>query len=562
MSEWKNTLYYGDNLSILREYIANESVDFIYLDPPFNSNRNYNVLFKNEQGMDSQAQIVAFKDTWHWDMTAQATYEELVEIAPPHVVTMVSALKTMLGTNQVMAYLVMMTVRLLELHRVLKPTGSLYLHCDTTASHYLRIVLEAIFGADNFLNEIIWERFNFHADAKRWGRVHDVILFYAKRSSQLTYDIQRREYNEKYFRTHFKQDENGRYYQLDNATAKGQGPARMFFGKLLEPPKKTHWRWSQENIDRLIAEGRIVLTRAGRPRVKRYFDEMEGHPIGDVWTDIPEINSMAKERLGYPTQKPVALLERILNASTNEGDLVLDPFCGCGTTIHAAQKLKRRWIGIDITHLAIAFQKYRLKDAFNLAEKEEYLVIGEPKDVDAARHLAQADRYQFQWWALSLIQAQPVGGDMGKKEGKKGKDRGIDGLIMFLDDPKKPVKKLIVQVKSGKVSSGDIRDLAGTIEREQAAIGVFITLEPPSQEMQTEAASAGSYSSEWAIGGDAKRKYPKIQVLTIAELLAGASVQMPPTARTYKKSQKETVQDGVQEHIVLQENTSEWTPSF
>jgi len=271
---------------------------------------------------------------------------------------------------------------------------------------------------------------------------------------------------------------------------------------------------------------------------------MPGVPLQDLWTDISPISALAAERLGYPTQKPVALLERILAASSNEGDIVLDPFCGCGTTIHAAQKLKRSWIGIDITHLAIALQKYRLKDAFGIVEKEDYDVVGEPESLADARQLASDDRYQFQWWALSLIQAQPAGGEAGSRQGKKGKDKGIDGIITFIDDAKGKPKRLIVQVKSGKVKSGDIRDLVGTIERENAAIGVFITLENPSKDMKTEAASAGFYySPEW------NRDYPRIQIITIEELLAGAVVQMPGKAQTYKKAQRERESIGVQKTL-------------
>ncbi|MDX2042510.1 MAG: DNA methyltransferase [Acidobacteriota bacterium] len=255
----------------------------------------------------------------------------------------------------------------------------------------------------------------------------------------------------------------------------------------------------------------------------------------DTVSDIPPIATHAAERLGYPTQKPLALLERILRASSNEGDVVLDPFCGCGTTIAAAQKLGRQWIGIDITHLAIALQKYRLKDAFNLEEKKNYQVVGEPEDIGSARQLAQDDRYQFQWWALSLIKARPLGGEASSRQGKKGSDKGVDGVITFIDDNSGKPKRLLVQVKSGKVKSGDIRDLKGTIEREKAAIGVFITLENATKDMKTEAATAGFYQSEgWG------KDYPRLQILTIEELLNGAEVKMPPSAKTFKQAERET----------------------
>ncbi len=537
----QNTLFYGDNLPILREYLSDESVDLIYLDPPFNSNRSYNVLFKDESGVEAEAQITAFDDTWHWNSAAEETYHELVENGSAKVATMMSALRDFIGNNQMMAYLVMMAVRLVELHRVLKPTGSLYLHCDPTASHYLKIVLDTIFGTGNFQNEISWERFNFHADADRWGRLHDVILFYAKHSSQLEFHTQRRAYDEDYIKSHFKADESGRIYRYDNMLAAGQGPARVFFGKVLEPASGTHWRFSQENIDKMIAEGRIVLTSTGKPTVKRYLDEMPGHAIGDVWTDISEINSQAKERLGYPTQKPLALLERIIQASSNEGDLVLDPFCGCGTAIAAAQKLNRKWIGIDITHLSITLMKYRLKDNFNLVEKQDYVVIGEPGDLADARQLSHDDRYQFQWWALSLVQAKPLGG-VGGREGKKGSDKGIDGVLNFLDTKGK-MERVLIQVKSGHVNSGMIRDLRGTVEREGVAVGVFITLDPPTSDMTTEAVSAGYYQrglkGNQHVGQMWEKDIPRIQILPIEDLFAGKGIEMPPSAYgTFKQAEK------------------------
>ena len=245
-----------------------------------------------------------------------------------------------------------------------------------------------------------------------------------------------------------------------------------------------------------------------------------------------------KERLGYPTQKPLALLERILQASSNPGDVVLDPFAGCGTTVAAAQKLGRRWIGIDITHLAIALLKYRLKAQFGEAAK--YKVKGEPEDHAGAVQLASEDRYQFQWWALSLIQAKPLGGQEGSKTGKKGSDQGIDGVITFVE-PNGSAGRVLVQVKSGHVKSGDIRDLVGTIEREKAAIGVFITLEAITNPMRTEAASAGMYTSPgWG------KDYPCIQILTIADLLKGAAVKMPPQYGTFKQAPKTDTSDAAQ----------------
>src|SRR5581483_10055865 len=479
-----NTLFYGDNLPILREYIPDESVDLVYLDPPFNSNRSYNVLFKDESGHEADAQIAAFEDTWHWNQTAELTYKELVEEGPERVSAMIGALRGFIGTNQMMAYLTMMAARLVELHRVLKPTGSLYLHCDPTASHYLKILLDTIFGNENFRNEVIWKRQSAHSDSHGYGSVHDTILFCVK-SDEYTWNETYQPYEESYVEQYYRYtDENGKRFMSGDLGAAGlQGGGYEYEWKGV----KRIWRVPLDTMKRLDNEGKIFYTRNGIPRIKRYLDDAKGMPVQDLWADLESLRSWHTERLGYPTQKPLALLERIINASSNPGDWVLDPFCGCGTAIAAAQKLGRRWIGIDITHLAIALQKNRLKDMFGLQPGKDYQVIGEPQDLASAKQLAQEDRYQFQFWALSLVQARPYGGQEGSKRGKKGSDKGVDGVITFIDDPRSKPKRALVQVKSGHVKSGDVRDLRGTVEREGAALGIFITLEPPSHDMEKEA---------------------------------------------------------------------------
>ena len=524
-----NTLYYGDNLTILRDYIADESVDLIYLDPPFNSNRSYNVLFKEESGESSQAQMTAFEDTWHWDTETERIYTELVtgqiETTISNAVSeMISSLRSFIGPNQMMAYLVMMTARLVELHRVLKPTGSLYLHCDPTASHYLKIILDTIFGAEHFQNEVIWKRTTGHSDATKYGSVHDVIFFYSK-SDDFTWNRVFTEYDEDYKARFRRTDADGRRWTDDNLTAKGLSGG----GYTYEYKGCTSfWRVPPDTMKRLDEEGRLHFTSNGGIRLKRYLDELPGVPLQDVWTDIFPINSQAAERLGYPTQKPQELLERIIQASSNPGDVCLDPFCGCGTAVAAAQALGRQWIGIDITHLAVALIKYRILDAFPDAQ---FQIIGEPETVSAARQLANDDRHQFEWWALSLIHARPSGGSSGSKRGKKGADQGIDGIITIIDDSTQKPKKVIVQVKSGHVGSAQIRDLVGTINREKAIIGVFITLEEPTGAMKKEAATAGFYESvTW------DKKYPRIQILTIEDLLNGAQPQMPPQHGTFKQA--------------------------
>ena len=541
----ENTLFYGDNLDILRQYIPDQSVDLIYLDPPFNSNRNYNVLFKDESGTESEAQITAFEDTWHWNLAAEQTYTQLLTEAPDHIAKMIDSLRDFIGTNQMMAYLVMMTVRLIELHRVLKPTGSIYLHCDPTASHYLKIILDTIFGADQFRNEIIWKRTSAHSDTVQgivlhMGRVHDVILFYTKTDRATRNEIYQ-PYSQEYVDSFYRyKDSDGRRYRLGDITGPGGAakgnPQYEFLGVT------RYWRYSKERMQELYEQGRIIQTKPGAvPAYKRYLDEMPGTPLQDVWDEIPPIGAQAKERLGYPTQKPLALLEHIVQASSNPGDIVLDPFCGCGTAIAAAQKLERKWIGIDITHLSIALQKYRMEAMF---PGIKFKVIGEPKDIGAARQLASEDRYQFQWWALSLIRARPLGGEAGSREGKKGSDKGIDGVIAFVDDQSGKAKRALVQVKSGHINASHIRDLVGTIQREQAAIGVFITLEEPTRDMSTEALKTGFYhSSGW------NKDYPRIQILTIEELLHNAEVKMPPQFGTFKQAQRVQRSEGQQAEL-------------
>ena len=539
----ENTLFYGDNLKILREYIPSESVDLIYLDPPFNSSRSYNVLFKDESGTDSEAQITAFEDTWHWNQAAEEIYNELVIQSSDSVSKLVGSLRDFIGTNQMMAYLVMMAARLVELHRVLKSNGTLYLHCDPTASHYLKIILDVIFDPKNFRNEIIWQRTNAKGNAfTRFATNHDIILRYTKTDKATwnpQYTVHSTEYIEDFYR--YTEPETGRKYSLDNLANPNKDRPNLTYEFL---GVTRVWRWTKERMQEAYDNGLIVQSQPGAvPRLKRYLDEQEGIPVGDNWTDILPVQSQSKELLGYPTQKPLALLERIIQASSNEGDVILDPFCGCGTAIAAAQKLNRKWIGIDITHLSIALQKYRLQEMF---PGITFKVVGEPLDYGSAKQLAQDDRYQFQWWALSLIKAKPLGGQEGSKVGKKGSDKGIDGVINFIDNPREKPKRVLVQVKSGHVKSGDIRDLVGTVKRENAAIGVFITLETPTQDMKKEAVSAGYYhSSGW------NKNYPSIQILTIVDLLRGAEVQMPPQFGTFKQAQRVRETDAEQQELEM-----------
>jgi site-specific DNA-methyltransferase (adenine-specific) len=542
-----NTLFYGDNLPILREYIPDESVDLVYLDPPFNSNRNYNVLFKDESGTEAEAQITAFEDTWHWNQATQDAYHDLLTNAPNHVGEMVEALHKFIAGggnrgNQMMAYLVMMAARLVELHRVLKPTGSLYLHCDPTASHYLKVLLDTIFDPRGFRSEISWKRSSAHSDTKQglkdYGHIRDVILFYTK-GKTWTWNPVYLEYDRTYTDSAYRhiEPETGRRYRLGDLTAAKGGGDTSYEWQGVKPYNGRFWAYSRARMEEFERQGRLVYSSTGMPNYKRYLDEMQGVPLQDLWIDITP--TAGNERLGYPTQKPLALLERIIQASSNPGDLVLDPFAGCGTTVAAAQKLERRWIGIDITHLSIALLKHRLHDMF---PGTKFAVVGEPEDIASARQLAEDDRYQFQWWAVSLLNAQPYGGQAGSRTGKKGADQGIDGILTFMDDENgrpKP-QRVMIQVKSGHVKAGDISQLRGTVEREKAALGVYVCLEKPTGPMITEALSAGYYRSEWT-GKD----YPRIQVLTIEQLLRGEEIKMPPQFRTLKQAQR-VREEGVQ----------------
>jgi DNA modification methylase len=431
-------LYYGDNLEILRRYIKDESVDLVYLDPPFKSDQDYNVLFAEHNGSRSAAQIKAFEDTWEWNQVAALAYQEIVE-AGGRVSQAMQAFRTFLGESDMLAYLAMMAPRLIELRRILKSTGSIYLHCDPTASHYIKLLLDSIFSPRNFRNEINWKRTSAHSSARRCGPVHDVLFFYSKSDDYLWNQIFTK-HEEKYLKSHYTQtDSEGRRWRASDLTALGirRGSSGMPWRGFDVTGKGNHWKFSIENLEELDAAGRIYWPPGGGwPAYKRYLDEMQGVPLQDMWTDIPPINAQAKERLGYPTQKPEALLERIIKASSNEGDIVLDPFCGCGTAVAVAERLRRRWIGIDITHLAIKLIKQRLRDTFP-TDSPIYEVIGEPMDVKSAEALALEDRYKFEWWALDLVDAAPP------RTKRKAPTAASTGLFIFRKKPAASTTKLL-----------------------------------------------------------------------------------------------------------------------
>ena len=477
MSDWKNKLYFGDNLQILRDHVADESVDLIYLDPPFNSKVSYNVLYRAKNGSQSASQITAFDDTWHWGKESEVSYHEVITTGLPKIANLLQALRSFLGTNDMMAYLTMMAPRLVELRRVLKPTGSIYLHCDPTASHYLKLILDAILGASNFRNEIIWhygQRTAFYKT--HLSKKHDVIFLYGKTGEAVLNPVASAWPRDEFLahRHDVKVDEDGREF---------------------------------------------IWTDGGKPgtRYKRFVDEVlaQGKPLDSVW-NIPLLNSAAKERLGYPTQKPEELLERIVKASSNEGDIVLDPFCGCGTAIAVAEEMDRRWIGIDVAYMAIPLIKRRLRKSFG-KELSPFTVEGIPKTLQDARALAESGpegRYQFQWWAIDRVDAHAV------NDRRKGADRGVDGIISFFDDDSGIAKKILIQVKSGHVSRGVIATLRGDMETQKATLGVLISLEPPTEPMKTEALSAGFYTPPVF----PSRNIQKIQILTAKELFEGKTI--------------------------------------
>jgi site-specific DNA-methyltransferase (adenine-specific) len=456
-----NRLFYADNLVVLREHVADASIDLVYLDPPFNSNASYNLLFKSPTGRAADSQIEAFEDTWHWNNAAEDAFEQVMRSGQTRAFDLLRAMRTFLGENDMMAYLSMMAIRLIELHRVMKPSASLHLHCDPTASHYLKLLLDGVFGKANFRNEIVWCYRKWSVAQGQFVRNHDTILFYSRKQGAQTFNT--------------------------------------LFG---EPSPGTMKRWGGRRQQAVFEHG---------VRKAAATDEDAKSPLADWW-EISILNPNSKERLGYPTQKPLALLERIIAASTNEGEVVLDPFCGCGTAVHAAEKLRRRWIGIDITHLAISAIERRMKDAFPDAR---FTVEGTPKDLASALDLASRDKYQFQWWAVALVEGVPLDGK------KKGADGGVDGIIYFKPDGKR-VERALVSVKGGhNVGVQMIRDLHSAMEREKAPIGIFVTATAPTGPMLREAAAVGRFTDEF------ERGWPRLQILTLAELFQGKRPAIP-----------------------------------
>lgn len=554
-----NTLYYGDNLDILREYIPDESVDLIYLDPPFNSKQAYNIIFKDKNGKYPPSQIEAFDDTWHWGDENEEILVELTKSRyPPELVQMLHAFRSFLGNLDMMSYLVMMAIRLWEMRRVLKPTGSIYLHCDPTASHYLKILLDRLFGVKNFRNEIIWRRTGAHGKINRYTPIHDVILFYSKTDKYLFYEP-KKAYMRGHVDKHFIKDERGYKTNYFGNVLTGSGIRGGESGKPwrgFDPTKKgRHWAipgkiideipedlsgLSQHaKLDKLLELGYIKIIKGQAwPIYELYLKPGDGQPVPDTWAyqpytegtvfgtekgidaDVRWLSPHDKERSGFQTQKPVALLERIIKASSNAGDVVLDPFCGCGTTVIGAEKLSRRWIGIDITVVAVNFIEKRLRENFPDAE---YKVVGVPTDVPSAERLAADDKFDFEKWFVTAQGGQPY-----KSSG--GGDTGIDGFL-YAHDVDGGTHRIIVSVKGGGYGPAAVRDLKGVVEREGAIAGLILALKKPSKQAEGEAAGAGRFQMPGL-----ERSYPKVQVFTVEDYFAGKRPDLPDTSGTLKKA--------------------------
>jgi len=510
-----NTLYLGDCLNVLRDNVPDESVDLIYNDPPFNSKRDYNIFFDDKE---IQTQRIAFEDTW----TLKNIQDSLAEL---HTLK-TDYLYFLLLTYQKVAphafpYLTMMSLRILEMHRVLKPTGSFYLHCDPTMNHYLKTVCDIIFGEKNFRNEIVWKRTTAHNDPGRYGANIDTILFYTKSDNWKWNEIYL-EHGEKYISRFKNKDRDGRLWQDDNLTAKGlSGGGYEYEYK----GAKSLWRVPLETMKKLDAEGKLHFTNKGGIRLKRYLDNNKGIVLQALWDDISPINSQAKERLGYPTQKPKALLERIIKASSNEGDTVLDGFSGCGTTIDAAEGSHRNWIGIDISPIAISLVKRRLVDTYG-EHLSKFEVRGTPTDEQSAIELWKQNPNAFQDWWLTEFEV------FSTTFGTKGADKGIDGIAQYLTDPKtQNVIRAAFQVKGGvHIQSKDIDALLGAMDKHKCELGVFLTIAEPTKPMLDTIASSGFIE----IPGF---KIPRLQILTLEDYFKNKLLKLPKYNITFKAAQ-------------------------
>ena len=522
-----NHLYFADCLDVLKELKRNHPepfIDLIYIDPPFNSKRNYNVLFESIDMHDANAQKQAFADTW----SDYSYIDELNEIATLHkdlydVLTLFHKLKSI--SDSATAYLTTMAIRIWYMHKLLKDTGSFYLHCDPTMSHYLKLVCDMVFGEKNFRNDIVWQRTGAHSDSKTFANNTDNILFYSK-SKKINFNTQYQPYSEEYLKRYKFSDSKGQYLDRDLTAGGLSGGGYDYEWKGI----RKIWRCPIETMLRYEKEDKIYYTKNGTPRLKQYLNEMEGVQCTSVWTDLAPINSQSPERLGYPTQKPLALLERIISASSNEGDIVADFFCGCGTTIAAAQKLNRQWLGADISHLAVRLITKRLTETYGLGIKHNIKIHGMPKDVASARELAQnveGGRISFQDWAIEVM----LNGVVNEK---KTADGGYDGYLTFNSHAGKQFA--LIETKSGKLTVKNLREFVHVIDKEKAALGVFVCFaENVTREMAKTAKEAGHIKI-----GEVGFPIDRIQIITIEELMNNKQPMLPMAVEneTFKKAKR------------------------
>lgn len=512
-----NRLYYGDNLEVLRAQIADASIDLVYLDPPFNSNAGYNVLFKSPGGAGADASIEAFDDTWTWGNSAREAMMDIAQGTNRPLQVMMDAMHSAIGENPLMAYLAMMAVRLVELHRVLKDTGSLYLHCDPTASHYLKLVLDAVFGADNYRNEVVWKRTFAHGNVSRgYGDVTDTIFFYTKSRIFVWNQVYKKMPSDKADKVYSQSDPDGRRWQSVTLRNPGMRPNLHYpytaSNGITYDPHPNGWSCNIERMTKYDSEGRLYFPNkeGGALRLKMYEDESQGARLQSLWDDIPPISANAQERLGYPTQKPRALLERIIAASSNPGDVVLDPFCGCGTAVDAAEKLGRRWIGIDVTHIAIGMIENRMREGY---PEIAFETIGVPRDLASAEKLARDDPHQFQQWVCWQVGGYP--------RDKKGGDKGVDGWFNYLAGGTR-VETGVISVKAGDIVNPTmVRDLGRVMERDKHRFGLFVMKTLPTKGMRDEAASQPMIETDFG-------RFPALQFVTLAEIFQGIRPKLPP----------------------------------
>ncbi|MEW6506360.1 MAG: DNA methyltransferase [Bacteroidota bacterium] len=504
-------LYFGDCLDVLKDlHKAHPEgwIDLIYIDPPFNSKRDYNILFEDIDLKDVKAQKEAFADTWS-NVSYLDTLEEIKDLD----LDLYKLLKTLDEINisqSAVSYLTTMAIRIYYMHKVLKDTGSFYLHCDSTMSHYLKLICDVIYGENYFRNEIVWERtFNSGSSksiARRYPCNTDAILYYTK-SNDYTFNKIFRPYSVGALKRYDKVDEDGRRFKWN--------------------PLKTV---SKARLQKLLESGEAMITEKSKyPVYKHYFNDTKGAPLDNIWNDLEQMGTKSAERLGYPTQKPEALLERILNVSSNEGDIVADFFCGCGTTIAAAETLKRNWIGVDISHLAIKLIVDRLTKSAPQTRakklKEEIEISGFPKDLASAHELATSKdgRFGFQEWIVEVM----LGGVLNPK---RTADGGWDGHITFDRPDTKEKGIVLIEVKSGNVNVKNVREFIQVVNKRKSDLGVFVCFkEQVTQPMLKEAKQQG-YFDEKHFGN----RIDKIQILTVDDLLEGKEINLP--VGLYKKT--------------------------